>query len=115
MPVAQPDPADVAGLAVHLGLQVEAAEDQPLVGSVELRDPPRGLVDHGVPLDQAALVAQPAAVVSLLGQLLGSPRRLLQLEVDPVHERLLASNLLLGRILLCPILGRIPLDQLVSQ
>ena len=39
---------------------------------VELRDPARGLEDHRVPLDEAALVAQPAAVVALPGQLLGA-------------------------------------------
>ena len=82
MPVAQPDPADVARLPVHAVLHVEAPEDQALVGGVELRDPARGLEDHRVPLDQAALVAQLAAVLALPGQLLGVAGRLLQLEVD---------------------------------
>ena len=70
--VAQADPADVARLRVHLVAHVEAAEDQPLVRGVQLRDPARGLEDHRVPLDEAALVAQPAAVVALVGQPLRS-------------------------------------------
>ena len=67
MLVAQPDPADVARLAVDGPLQVEPAEDQPFVRRVELRDPLRGLVDHRVALDQPALVLELAAVLALLG------------------------------------------------
>ena len=91
MPVAQPDPADVARLPVDGVLHVEAPEDQALVGGVELRDPARGLVDHRVPFDQAALVSELAAVLALAGQLLCVAGRLLQLEVDPVDERLFGS------------------------
>ena len=96
--VAQPDPADVARLAVDHALEVEAAEDQALVRGVELRDPARGLVDHRVPLDQAALVAQLPAVLALAGQLLRVAGGLLQLEVDPVDERLLGVNLLFDQL-----------------
>ena len=81
--VAQADPADVARVGVELGAQVEAAEDQPLVGGVELGDPLRGLEDHGVALDETALVAEPPALVALPGQLLGGRRRLLQLRRTP--------------------------------
>ena len=95
------DPRKVIRRRVDLAAHVEPAEDQPLVRGVERRQPAGRLEDHRVALHEPALVAQAAAVVALLGQLLGSPRRLLQLQVDPVHELLLASNLLL--------------DQLVSQ
>ena len=97
--VAQPDPADVAGLGVELLLHVEAAEDQALVGGVELRDPLRGLEDHGVALDQATLVAEPAAVVALAGQRLRGGRRLGQLAVDAVDELLLPSDFALDELL----------------
>ena len=79
-------------------LQVEAAEDQPLVGGVELRDPLRGLVDHRVALDEAALVPELAAVLALAGQLPCVAGGLLQLEVDPVDERLLCFYLLLDQL-----------------
>ena len=98
VPVAQPDPADVARLPVHAVLHVEAAEDQALVGGVELRDPARGLEDHRVPLDQAALVAQLAAVLALPGQLLCVAGGLLQLEVDPVDESLLGLDLPINQV-----------------
>jgi hypothetical protein len=104
--VAQPDPADVARLAVDAVLQVEAAEDQPFVRGVELRDPARGLEDHGVALDQATLVTQLAAVLPLPSQLLRVASGLLQLEVDPVDEGLLGLDLPLNQI---------SFDQLVVQ
>ncbi len=78
--------------------QVEAAEDQPLVRGVELRDPLRGLEHHGVTLDQATLVAQPATPVALPGQLLGSLRRRRELDVDLVDEGLLAGDLVLDEL-----------------
>ena len=99
--VAQPDPADVARLGVDVGVQVEAAEDQPLVGSVELGDAARRLEDHGVALDQAALVPEVGATVALLGKRLGLPGGGVELDVHPVHERLLGCDL--------------PLDQLFGQ
>lgn len=99
--VAQPDAADVARLGVDLGLEVEAAEDQPLVGGVELGDPLGRLEDHRVALDESALVAQPAALVALGRQLLGRLAGVLQLPVHAVDERLLVSDL--------------PLDQLISH
>ena len=68
------------------------------MGGVELGDPLRGLEDHGVALDEAALVAQPAALVTLLGELPRGLGRHLQLLVDPVHERLLASDLALDQL-----------------
>ena len=105
--VAQPDPADVARRPVDTALQVEAAEDQPLVGSIELRDPLRRLVDHCVTLDQAALVLEPAAVLALAGQLPSVAGRLLQLAVDPVDELLLSPDLALDQLVvhLCRPLG----------
>ena len=91
--VAQADPADVARVGVELGPQVETAEHQALVGGVELGDPLRGLEHHRVALDEPALVAEPAAVVTFAGQLLGGRGRLLQLDVHPVDERLLSRDL----------------------
>ncbi len=96
--VAQPDPADVARLGVELGTQVEAAEDQALVRGVELGDPLGGLEDHGVALDQATLVAEPAAFVALARQLLRGPGRAGQLHVHAVHEGLLLSHLVLDEL-----------------
>jgi hypothetical protein len=69
--VAQPDPPDVARLRVDPLVQVEPAEHQPLVRGVELGDPARRLEDHRVALDQAALVAQGAAAVTLARQVAG--------------------------------------------
>ena len=97
--VAQADPADVARLGVDVLVEVEPPEDQPLVGGVELRDPPGGLEDHGVALDQAALVAEPAAAVALPGQLLGSPGRHPELHVDPVDDGLLTGDLVLDELI----------------
>ena len=91
--VAQADAADVTRVGVELGAQVEAAEHQPLVGGVQLRDPLRGLEDHGVALDETALVTEQSALVAFPGQLLGGRRRLLQLDVHPVDERLLSRDL----------------------
>src|SRR5690606_8180370 len=90
--VAQPDAADVARLRVELGTQVETAEDQPLVGGVELGDPLRGLEDHGVTFDQPALVTQAATTVTFGRQLLGGHGRLLQLDVDAVDKGLLRGD-----------------------
>ena len=97
--VAQPDPADVARLGVALGPQVEPAEDQALVGGVELSEPARGLVDHRVALDEPALVAEPAAVVPLAGELLGGEAGPLELAVHAVDERLLVRDLALHELL----------------
>ncbi len=69
--VAQADPADVPRVGVELGPQVEAAEHQALVRSVELGDPLRGLEHHRVALDQPALVAEQPALVPFPGQQLG--------------------------------------------
>ena len=71
--VAQADPADVARVGVELRPQVETPEHQPLVGGVELGDPLGGLEHHRVALDEPALVAQPAAVVTLRGPAAGRP------------------------------------------
>src|SRR5262249_41072526 len=59
------------------------------------------LEDHGVALDQAALVAELTAGVTLAREPPGRARRVLQLNIDTVDELLLATDLLL--------------DQLVSQ
>ena len=91
--VAQADPADVAGLGVERRLEVEPAEDQPLVGGVELGDPPRRLEDHRVTLDQATLVTQRSASVSLARQSAGVARRSLELDVHPIDEGLLRIEL----------------------
>ena len=56
---------------------------------VELGDPPGGREDHGVPLDEATLVAELAAFVPFPGELLSGSGRLLQLDVDAVDEVLL--------------------------
>ena len=96
--VAQADPPDVARLGVDLLTQVQAPEDQPLVRGVELGDAARGLVDHRVPLDQTTLVPEPTAAVSLLGERGSGPGRLPQLHVDPIHERLLGSDLSLHQL-----------------
>ena len=97
--VAQPDPADVARLRVALGAQVEPAEDQPLVGGVELGDAARGLEDHRVALDEATLVLEPAAVVALAGQRLRRLGGVAQLDVDAVDEGLLVGDLALGEVI----------------
>ena len=90
--VAQADATDVArGLGGVL--QVEAAEDQALVGGVEVGDASRRLEDHGVALDEPALVSEPGAPVALTGQRLGVARGRLQLAVDDVDERLLVRGL----------------------
>ena len=97
--VAQADAADVARVGVELGPQVETPEDQPLVGGVELRHPLGGLEDHRVALDESALVAQAAPVVTFAGQLRSGLGRLLQLDVHPVDERLLPRDLTREQIL----------------
>jgi hypothetical protein len=76
------------------------------VGGVQLGDPLRGLEHHRVPLDEAALMPQPAALVPLTGQFLRRPGRDPELLVDLVHERLLASDLPLDHWLtqqMCPL------------
>ena len=50
-----------AGPSLTSATHVEPPEDQPLVGGVERRHPPGRLEDHGVALDETALVADPAA------------------------------------------------------
>ena len=97
--VAQPDPADVARLGVALGAQVEPAEDQSLVGGVELGDAACGLEDHGVALDEAALVLEPAAAVALARQRLRRLGGVAQLDVDAVDEGLLVRDLALGEVI----------------
>ena len=97
--VAQADPADVPRLGVDGRSHVEAAEDQALVRGVELRDPLRGLEDHGVALDETALVTEPATGVALLGELLRRLPGALQLPVNPVHERLLRRHLAIDQLI----------------
>ncbi len=91
--VAQPDPADVPRLAADIGTHVEPAEDQALVGCVERGHPAGRLEDHGVALDQTALVADPPTGQALLGELLGRRCSLLQLVVDGVDVLLLLRDL----------------------
>ena len=102
--VTQADSADVPRLRVDGGRHVEATEDQALMRRIELRDPFRGLEDHRVALDEAALVAEPAPGMALLGELLGSLSGALQLLVHPVHERLLRRHLAIDQ----PICQRCP-------
>jgi hypothetical protein len=113
--VAQPDPADVARLGVELLAQVEPAEDQALVGGVELGDPPRGLEDHGVALDEPALVAQAAAPVALAREGLGRAGRALQLDVDAVDDRLLGCDLALGELIRHVHFPLFPVDPRIRQ
>jgi hypothetical protein len=63
--VAEPDPPDVPGFPVDA---VEAAEHEALMGGVQGSDALGGLEDHGVALDQPALVSQPTAAVAFIGQ-----------------------------------------------
>ncbi len=97
--VAESDPADVARSRVELLPHVEAPEDEPFVRCVELGDPLRGLEDHRVALDEAALVAEPAALVALAGQRLRGRGRVSELTVDTVDELLLPSDLALDELL----------------
>src|SRR4051812_33176313 len=95
MLVAKADAADVArrlGAGNALG-QVEAAEDQTLVGGVEGGDATRRLEHHRVPLDQSAVVTELAAPVTLSRERLGVARGLVELAVDAVHELLLVRDL----------------------
>ena len=91
--VAQTDAADVARIGVELGHEVQTPEHQPLMSGVELGDPLRGLEHHRVAFDEPALVTEAASVVTLGGQLSRGRGRLLQLDVHPVDERLLARDL----------------------
>ena len=91
--VAYADAADVARQGVDRRVEVEAAEDQALVGGVELGDALGGLEDHRVALDEAALVLQPAAVAPLGGQRAGVDHRRLELDVDLVDVLLLSRDL----------------------
>jgi hypothetical protein len=90
--VAQADAADVARRLLDRG-QVEPAEDQALVGGVERGDPLGRLEDHGVALDQTALVTEPGAAVPLQRERLGVAGGRLELGVDTVHELLLVRDL----------------------
>src|SRR5690606_24508268 len=91
--VAQPEPADVAGFVVELRVEVEATEHQPLVRGVERRQPARRLVDHGVALNQAALVPQARAVVALAGELLRTACGRLEPGMHQVDEALFGRDL----------------------
>jgi hypothetical protein len=96
--VTQPDPADVPRHVAAGGraVQVEAAEDQPLVRGVQRGDPLRGLEHHRVALHEPALVAQVGTAVSFARDRLRALGRPLELLVDAVHELLLGGDLLLG-------------------
>jgi len=69
------------------------------VGGVELGQPAGGLEDHGVALDEAALVAEAPAGVTLAGELLRGAAGVLELCVDAVHELLLGRDLALNLLL----------------
>ena len=97
MLVAQADAADVAGVLAGV-LEVETAEHQAFVGGIEGGDPPCRLEDHGVALDQTALVPEPRPAVTLTGQCLGGPRRHLELAVDTVDKLLLVCDLARGEV-----------------
>jgi len=64
--VTEPDPSDVAGFT---GDEVEPAEHQALVRGVQGGDALGGLEDHGVALDQPALVSQPTAAQDAVADL----------------------------------------------
>ena len=64
------------------------------MGGVEGGDALGGLEDHRVALDEAALVAEAAAAVALLGEGLGVAGRQLELTIDAVDELLLVCDLL---------------------
>ena len=89
--VAQADAADVARRLARV-LEVEPPEDQALVRGVEGGDPPGGLEDHRVALDEAALVPEPRPAVALAGQRLGGAGGVLELAVDAVDEALLVAR-----------------------
>ena len=91
--VADADAPDVARQHVDGRVEVEPAEDQPLVGGVELGDPLGGLEDHRVALDETALVLQLAALVPLGGQRLGVLGGRVELDVDLVDVVLLRRDL----------------------
>ena len=74
-------------------VEVEPAEDEALVGGVELGDPLGRLEDHRVALDEPALVPEPAAAVALGGELLGAAGARLELDVDAVDVLLLGGDL----------------------
>ncbi len=69
------------------------------MGGVELGQPPGRLEDHRVALDETALVTEPAAVVTLAGQLLGGGAGPFELAVHAVDELLLARDLALDELL----------------
>ena len=69
------------------------------MGGVELGDAACGLVDHGVALDEATLVLEPAAVVALAREGLRRLGGVAQLDVDAVDEGLLVGDLALGEVI----------------
>ena len=103
--VAQPDPADVARV-VTVAVQVEASEDESFVRGVQRGEALGRLEDHRVPLDEAALVPEPAAAVALLGESLCVLRRLLELDVDAVDELLLLADLSPGQVVMRGLCGQ---------
>ena len=81
--VAQADPADVARLAGRAPRAGPAGRTPVPRGRRPAARSARGLEDHGVPLDQPALVAEPTAAVSLARQPLRGGGRTLQLDGRP--------------------------------
>jgi hypothetical protein len=96
--VAQSDPADVARDVADLRAHVEASEDQALVGGVQGRHPAGRLEDHGVALDEATLVPDPAAGEPLGRQRLRRQSSLLHLAVHGVDVVLLDRDLASGNV-----------------
>jgi len=68
------------------------------VRGIEGRDPAGRLEDHGVALDESALVAEPGTSVALAGQRLGGTGGVLELAVDAVDEALLVRDLPRGEV-----------------
>jgi hypothetical protein len=88
--VAHADPSDVAGLPVQ---HVQPAEDQSVVGRVQRGQALRRLVDHGVALDQPALVAHVAPGHALDDEGLRDLGGRVEPLVDRVDVRLLGRDL----------------------
>ena len=95
--VAQAQPADVARVVV--GEHVEPAEDETVVGGVQGGEPLAGLEHHRVALDEAALVAEPGAGVTVCGEGAGRGGGRLEPRVDAVDDRLLVLDLLLDHVI----------------
>ncbi len=91
--VAHTDAADVARERVDRRVEVEAAEDQPLVRCVELGNAFGSLEHHGVALDETAFVLQLAATVPLRRQRPGVLGGRIELDVDLVDVLLLRRDL----------------------